>query len=89
MSDSSQGSVKALRDPLQDALESTFTHGRELGDGGMSRVFVAEEVHFCRQGPNRCRDNGRRAGSDLATPIAARITRRRREPCSPRARARD
>ena len=33
----------ALRDQLQDALGSSYTITRELGGGGMSRVFVARE----------------------------------------------
>jgi eukaryotic-like serine/threonine-protein kinase len=32
-----------LREQLQGALGSTYSIGRELGGGGMSRVFVAEE----------------------------------------------
>jgi serine/threonine-protein kinase len=32
-----------LRDPLQTTLGSAYTLGRELGGGGMSRVFVARE----------------------------------------------
>ena len=32
-----------LRDRLQSALSGTYTLERELGGGGMSRVFVAEE----------------------------------------------
>ncbi|HTK48341.1 MAG TPA: protein kinase [Gemmatimonadaceae bacterium] len=33
----------ALRDQLQDALGTSYTITRELGGGGMSRVFVARE----------------------------------------------
>src|SRR3954462_14932008 len=33
----------ALRDKLQDALGTSYTITRELGGGGMSRVFVARE----------------------------------------------
>ena len=33
----------ALRDHLQSALTSAYAIERELGGGGMSRVFVAEE----------------------------------------------
>jgi serine/threonine-protein kinase len=33
----------ALRDQLQSALGTAYTLGRELGGGGMSRVFVAHE----------------------------------------------
>src|SRR4051794_41285766 len=32
-----------LRDQLQDALGTSYTITRELGGGGMSRVFVARE----------------------------------------------
>ncbi|MEO8576746.1 MAG: protein kinase [Gemmatimonadales bacterium] len=32
-----------LREQVQDALRATYTIERELGGGGMSRVFVAEE----------------------------------------------
>ncbi len=37
-----------LREQLQGALGSTHTIGRELGGGGMSRVFVAEETSLGR-----------------------------------------
>jgi serine/threonine-protein kinase len=33
----------ALRDQLQDSLGTSYTITRELGGGGMSRVFVARE----------------------------------------------
>ena len=33
----------ALRDQLQTTLGSAFTLDRELGGGGMSRVFVARK----------------------------------------------
>lgn len=36
------------REQLQTALGSAYTVGRELGGGGMSRVFVAEETRFGR-----------------------------------------
>ena len=38
-----------LRDQLQAALGSTYTIERELGGGGMSRVFVAEETPLGRR----------------------------------------
>jgi serine/threonine-protein kinase len=38
----------ALRDQLQDALGSAYTITRELGGGGMSRVFVAREESLRR-----------------------------------------
>jgi tetratricopeptide (TPR) repeat protein len=38
----------ALREQLQDALGSTYTITRELGGGGMSRVFVAREESLRR-----------------------------------------
>ena len=38
-----------LRDTLQSTLGETFTIERELGGGGMSRVFVAEERRFGRK----------------------------------------
>jgi eukaryotic-like serine/threonine-protein kinase len=37
-----------LREQLQSALGSTYSIGRELGGGGMSRVFVAEETSLGR-----------------------------------------
>jgi len=37
-----------LRDNLQAALGDTYRIDRELGGGGMSRVFVAEETRFGR-----------------------------------------
>jgi len=37
-----------LRDSLQTALGDTYRIDRELGGGGMSRVFVAEETRFGR-----------------------------------------
>jgi serine/threonine-protein kinase len=39
----------SLRDRLQSALGSAYTLERELGGGGMSRVFVAEETRFRRR----------------------------------------
>jgi serine/threonine-protein kinase len=33
-----------LRDRLQASLGNAYTLERELGGGGMSRVFVAEEM---------------------------------------------
>jgi serine/threonine-protein kinase len=42
-----------LRDPLRDQLQATlgaaYTLERELGGGGMSRVFLAEETRFRRR----------------------------------------
>ncbi|HEY3934882.1 MAG TPA: serine/threonine-protein kinase [Gemmatimonadales bacterium] len=38
-----------LRDQLQQHLGSSYLLGRELGGGGMSRVFVADEVRLGRQ----------------------------------------
>src|SRR5215207_6072690 len=38
-----------LRDKLQSALGATFTLGRELGGGGMSRVFLADDASLGRR----------------------------------------
>src|SRR5689334_25010191 len=38
-----------LRDQLQTTLGNTYTLERELGGGGMSRVFVAEENRRARK----------------------------------------
>ena len=38
-----------LRSQLQGALGNTYTLDRELGGGGMSRVFVAEDATLGRQ----------------------------------------
>jgi serine/threonine-protein kinase len=38
-----------LRSQLQSALGNTYTLDRELGGGGMSRVFVAEDATLGRQ----------------------------------------
>src|ERR1043166_6395756 len=38
-----------LRDNLQTALGSAYTLERELGGGGMSRVFLAEETALGRK----------------------------------------
>jgi tetratricopeptide (TPR) repeat protein/tRNA A-37 threonylcarbamoyl transferase component Bud32 len=38
-----------LRDQLQQALADRYTIERELGGGGMSRVFVADETRFGRK----------------------------------------
>jgi serine/threonine-protein kinase len=38
-----------LREQLQVTLGSAYTLERELGGGGMSRVFVAEEVALARK----------------------------------------
>src|SRR6185503_2161727 len=40
---------ETLRDDLQSALGSAYMIDRELGGGGMSRVFLAEEVRFRRK----------------------------------------
>jgi eukaryotic-like serine/threonine-protein kinase len=37
-----------LRDQLQTALSGAYTLGRELGGGGMSRVFLAEDMRLGR-----------------------------------------
>src|SRR6266567_9567618 len=42
-------SVAELRDRLQTALGDTYRIERELGGGGMSRVFLAQEVRLGRQ----------------------------------------
>ena len=39
----------ALRTQLQDALGAAYTLERELGGGGMSRVFVADEAALARK----------------------------------------
>jgi len=41
--------IDALRDQLTSALGSAFTLERELGGGGMSRVFVAQDARLGRQ----------------------------------------
>ncbi|MFI5309876.1 MAG: protein kinase [Gemmatimonadales bacterium] len=38
-----------LRDQLQSALQDTYTFERELAAGGMSRVFVADEIALGRK----------------------------------------
>src|SRR5215204_6580710 len=38
-----------LREQLQSSLGGTYALGRELGGGGMSRVFVAEETTLGRR----------------------------------------
>ena len=38
-----------LRDQLQQTLGSSYALERELGGGGMSRVFVANEVRLDRK----------------------------------------
>jgi serine/threonine-protein kinase len=38
-----------LRESVQEALGSTYTLGRELGGGGMSRVFLARDASLERQ----------------------------------------
>src|SRR5687767_575746 len=39
----------SLRDQLQQTLGNAYTLERELGGGGMSRVFVAEELALHRK----------------------------------------
>jgi len=39
----------SLRDQLQSTLGTAYTLERELGGGGMSRVFVAEDVALSRK----------------------------------------
>src|SRR5215813_5738781 len=41
--------MSELRDDLQSALGTSYTLERELGGGGMSRVFVAEETALGRK----------------------------------------
>ena len=41
--------LDSIRDQLQSALGDAYILGRELGGGGMSRVFVAEETALGRQ----------------------------------------
>jgi hypothetical protein len=43
-----------LRDQLQAALGSTYTIHRELGGGGMARVFVATEGRSGDRSCSRC-----------------------------------
>jgi serine/threonine-protein kinase len=43
------GQPDDLRERLQEALAGTYTLERELGGGGMSRVFVAEEIALGRR----------------------------------------
>ena len=38
-----------LRDQLQATLSGTYTIERELGGGGMSKVFAAEETRLSRK----------------------------------------
>ena len=40
--------MAGLRDELQAALGAAYTLERELGGGGMSRVFVAQETALGR-----------------------------------------
>ncbi len=44
-----EGTVADLRDQLQASLASSYLIERELGGGGMSRVFVAEELALRRK----------------------------------------
>src|SRR6476620_4378282 len=39
----------SIRDDLQGSLGAAYSIDRELGGGGMSRVFVAEETAFGRR----------------------------------------
>src|SRR5947209_4069989 len=41
--------TRELHDQLQATLGAAYTLGRELGGGGMSRVFVAAETALGRQ----------------------------------------
>src|SRR5690242_18980433 len=41
--------VTDLRSQLQTTLNGTYTLERELGGGGMSRVFVADEIRLGRK----------------------------------------
>ncbi len=43
-----------LRDQLQTTLGTAYTLERELGGGGMSRVFVAEETRWNGRWSSRC-----------------------------------
>ncbi len=47
-----KGSI-GMSDLLQAAVGDTYRIEDELGGGGMSRVFVAEEVELGRQGSSR------------------------------------
>ena len=58
-----------LRDQLQNTLGNTYTLERELGGGGMSRVFVAEETRARPQGRREgaaARDGGRASASSAS-----------------------
>jgi serine/threonine-protein kinase len=46
---SGQGSTSALLEQLQESLGSAYTIDRELGGGGMSRVFLATENRLNRK----------------------------------------
>jgi serine/threonine-protein kinase len=50
MSPDRDPSASELRDQLQRTLGDAYTLERELGGGGMSRVFVAEETALAREG---------------------------------------
>lgn len=54
-----------LRDRLEAALSHAYTIERELGGGGMSRVFVAEEVSLGRRVAIKVLPPERSAGIDL------------------------
>jgi serine/threonine protein kinase len=49
VSDLLPGAGQALRDQLQASLGTAYVLERELGGGGMSRVFVAEEARLRRK----------------------------------------
>jgi hypothetical protein len=55
-----------FRDHLQSTLGSSYTIERELGGGGMSRVFVAEETSLGRRVAVKVLPVERSAGVDLA-----------------------
>jgi serine/threonine protein kinase len=46
--DEQQMDASQLRQQVQDSLDPAYKLQRELGGGGMSRVFVAEEVALAR-----------------------------------------
>ena len=56
-------SMAELRDQLQTTLGTSYTLQRELGGGGMSRVFVAEDAALGRVAPGTVLSDG---GHDAA-----------------------